>query len=60
MREGALLGTVLNDAISQGRAVVNLSLALARGETPTAENVGYPITGGRYIWIPYAKVTPKP
>ena len=60
MREGALLGTVRNDAVSQGRAVINLALVLARGETPTAENVGYPITDGRYIWIPYAKVPPKP
>ena len=57
MREGTLLGTVHNDALNQGRAVVNLSLALARGETPTPENVGYPIAGGRYIWIPYEKVT---
>ncbi len=60
MRAGALLGTVRNDAVSQGRAVVNLALVLARGETPTAENVGYPITDGKYIWIPYTKVTPEP
>lgn len=60
MREGALLGTVRNDAVSQGRAVINLALVLARGEAPKAENVGYPITDGRYVWIPYAKVTPEP
>jgi methyl-galactoside transport system substrate-binding protein len=58
MREGALMGTVRNDAVNQGRAVVNLALVLARGETPTEENVGYPITDGKYIWIPYEKVTP--
>ena len=59
MREGTLLGTVFNDAVSQGRAVVNLSAVLAQGETPTAENIGYPITDGKYIWIPYHKVTPE-
>ncbi len=59
MREGTLLGTVLNDAVSQAHAVVNLAAVLARGETPTEENVGYPITNGKYIWIPYRKVTPE-
>lgn len=57
MREGTLVGTVLNDAVNIGRATVNLSLVLANGLPVTEENVGYPITGGRYIWIPYAKVT---
>lgn len=60
IREGTLMGTVRNDAVSKARAVVNLSLALARGETPTEENVGCPITDGRYVWIPYEKVTPEP
>ncbi len=59
LREGSLLGTVLNDAANQGKAVVNLSLALARGETPNQENVGYPVSSGRYVWIPYRKVTPE-
>jgi methyl-galactoside transport system substrate-binding protein len=58
MREGTLLGTVFNDAVSQAHAVVNLAAVLSRGETPTEENVGYPITNGKYIWIPYHKVTP--
>ena len=56
MREGTLLGTVFNDAVNQGRAVVRLAQVLARNEAPTPENVGYPITDGRYIWIPYRKV----
>jgi methyl-galactoside transport system substrate-binding protein len=57
MQQGTLLGTVFNDAINQGRAVVRLAQVLARGETPTSQNVGYPISNGRYIWIPYRKVT---
>lgn len=60
VRAGTLIGTVRNDAVSQSRAIVNLSLALARGETPTAENVGYPVADGKYIWIPYEKVTMEP
>jgi methyl-galactoside transport system substrate-binding protein len=59
MREGTLLGTVYNDAVNQGRAVINLALVLANGETPTPKNIGYPITDGRYVWIPYAKMTPE-
>ena len=58
MREGTLMGTVLNDADSQAQAVVNLALVLASGEKPTKENTGFPITGGKYIWISYHKVTP--
>ena len=57
MREGTLVGTVLNDGVNLGRATVNLSLALANGQPLTEENVGYPVTGGRYVWIPYTKVT---
>ncbi len=57
MREGTLVGTVLNDAANLGRATLNLSLALAKGLPLTEENVDYPVTGGRYVWIPHAKVT---
>ncbi|MDR0436510.1 MAG: galactose ABC transporter substrate-binding protein [Propionibacteriaceae bacterium] len=53
---GSLLGTVLNDAVNQGQAVVNLSIAAARGDVSDA-TVGYPITDGKFIWIPYVKVT---
>ncbi len=57
MREGVLVGTVLNDAVNMGRATVNLSLALAHDQPLTEENVGYPVTEGRYVWIPYTKMT---
>lgn len=57
MGEGTLVGTVLNDAVNIGRATLNLALALANDLPVTEETVGYPVTGGRYVWIPYAKVT---
>jgi methyl-galactoside transport system substrate-binding protein len=55
LSEGALLGTVLNDAQNQGKAVFDLTHALAVGAD--AESTGWPITNGKYIWIPYQKVT---
>lgn len=56
LADGSLLGTVLNDAENQGKAVVNLSIAAAQGNV-TDDTVGYPITDGKYVWIPYVKVT---
>lgn len=57
LKEGTLLGTVLNDAKNQGRAALELAYILAKGETPTKENTGYEITDGKYVWIPYVKIT---
>ncbi|MDD3902323.1 MAG: galactose ABC transporter substrate-binding protein [Sphaerochaeta sp.] len=57
LEEGTLLGTVLNDAVNQGRATFMLSYDLARGITPTDASIGYTITDGKYVWVPYQKVT---
>lgn len=57
LEEGTLLGTVLNDAKNQGKATFNLTDVLAKGETPTKDNIGYEITDGKYVWIPYKKIT---
>ena len=51
MDKGEMLGTVLNDAESQGTAAVKLALSLAKGEALPE------LTDGKYIWIPYQKVT---
>jgi methyl-galactoside transport system substrate-binding protein len=56
LADGTLLATVLNDAENQGKATLTLAHILARGETPTEENVGYPITDGKYVWVPYQKI----
>lgn len=57
MKEGSLLGTVLNDAENQGKATVNIALAAAEGKEINEANVGYPVTDGKYVWINYVKVT---
>ena len=57
IKDGTLLGTVINDAKNQGQATFNLAYALAQGKTISNESIGYDITDGCYIWIPYKKVT---
>ena len=52
-----LLGTVLNDATSQGNASVNIAVAAAQGKEINEENIGYPVTDDKYVWIDYVKVT---
>ena len=55
MNSGELLGTVLNDADNQGTAAVRLALSIASGSD--TGSIGYEITDGKYIWVPYQKVT---
>ncbi|MDR0583152.1 MAG: galactose/glucose ABC transporter substrate-binding protein MglB [Treponema sp.] len=55
LSEGSLLGTVLNDARNQGKATFDISYALATGASPA--DAGWTITGGKYVWVPYQKVT---
>jgi methyl-galactoside transport system substrate-binding protein len=57
LSEGTLLGTVLNDAKNQGGATLKLAAALAKGDAPSKENTGFDITDGKYIWVPYKKIT---
>ncbi|AJH01499.1 MULTISPECIES: galactose ABC transporter substrate-binding protein [Clostridium] len=57
MKEGSLLGTVLNDAQNQGKATVNIALAAAQGKEINKENIGFDVTDGKYVWIDYVKVT---
>ena len=57
MKDGSLLGTVLNDAVNQGTATINVAKAAIDGKEINEENVGYPVTDGKYIWIDYVKVT---
>ena len=57
LQQGSLLGTVLNDGKNQAQAALDLAILLSRSETPTAQNFGYPITNGHFVWIPYRSVT---
>lgn len=55
LEEGTLLGTVRNDAANQGKATFDLAFALAKGNA--ASSAGWPLFGGKYVWVPYQKVT---
>ena len=57
MSKGELLGTVLNDADNQGFASVRIAVVAADDKPVTEETIGYKITDGKYIWIPYQPVT---
>jgi methyl-galactoside transport system substrate-binding protein len=64
LEQGHLVGTVLNDAERQGQATFDLAYALATGAkevatpvAPLATADGAPNPGGKYIWVPYVKVT---
>ncbi|SPT68243.1 D-galactose/ D-glucose-binding protein [Anaerobiospirillum thomasii] len=54
---GQMLGTSLNDAYNQGTAAVRIANQASKGEAVTDESIGYKITDGKYVWIPYVKVT---
>lgn len=62
--QGYLLGSVLNDAEKQGLATFELAHALATGgkevstsAAPLAAADGSPNPSGKYVWVPYVKVT---
>jgi methyl-galactoside transport system substrate-binding protein len=63
LSEGTLLGTVLNDAENQGKATFDIAYALATGANPAsagwtmANAEGAPAANGKYVWVPYQKVT---
>lgn len=56
IESGQLLLTVQNDSLNQARAIYNLAVALAEGEVPTEDVVGYPIIKDKYVRIPYTPV----
>ncbi len=57
LKEGTLLGTVLNDGENMGDAATQLALLLAKKEPINAQTFAYPIEQGIYVWIPGRKVT---
>jgi ABC-type sugar transport system, periplasmic component len=56
-QEGTLLGTVLNDAVNQGKAIFNLASVLAVGQSPNKDNFNGQITDNKYVWIDYKIIT---
>jgi methyl-galactoside transport system substrate-binding protein len=57
MKAGSLLGTVLNDRLSQSNAIINVIKAAKEGKEITEEVVGVDCTvDGKYVWVPYVIV----
>ncbi len=54
IRQGELYGTVLNDAEGIAEAMVDLALALTRGENPAQT---LEMDEGHYIWLPCQQIT---
>jgi len=54
LNEGTLLGTVLNDAVNQGRAILLLAVAAVTGDFA---DYPYQIVDSHYVWVPYRTVT---
>ncbi|MCL2812111.1 MAG: galactose ABC transporter substrate-binding protein [Clostridia bacterium] len=54
LKEGTLLGTVLNDAINQGNAILLLAVAAITGDF---SDYPYEIVDNHYVWVPYRIVT---
>ena len=57
MKDGSLLGTVLNDRTNQSNAIMNVIKAVSEGREITEEVVGVDCTvDGKYVWVPYVIV----
>ena len=58
LKDGTLLGTVLNDAKNQGEATFDPRLRRwPRASSPRKANVGYEIKDGKYVWVAYKPIT---
>lgn len=54
LKEGTLLGTVLNDAVNQGKATLLLAVGAANDDFA---DFPYEIIDEHYVWVPYQMVT---
>lgn len=57
LREGTLLGTVLNDQEGLSDAALRLALLLAEGEIITEASFPYPVDQDIYVWTESRKIT---
>ncbi len=63
IEEGVLLGTTLNNAVDQGIDALYIALALINKMNPSPDlsvplsNASRTSNDGRYIWVPYQKIT---
>ncbi|HUW40753.1 MAG TPA: substrate-binding domain-containing protein [Rectinemataceae bacterium] len=57
IKDGQLVGSAWEDIEGQAKAVFDLSMALASGTE--LSRTGWPMTEGKYVWVPYRMVTAK-
>lgn len=57
LKNGTLLGTVLNDANNQGKATFNIAYTVAKKMLPDKTNTGFDIVDGKYVWVPNKRIT---
>ncbi len=55
LKDGVLLGTVLNDARLQGAAAIEIATLLARKQSINKESLIFPMQEDRFIWVPAKK-----
>ena len=55
LEEGYLQGTVRNDAQGIAQNMLDLALLLAQGKDPAEGDI--PLSGEKYVWLPYQRVT---
>ncbi len=56
LKQGTLIGTVLNDAVGQGVAALHLARLLARGEAIVNSALPFPLRESRFVWVPGQKI----
>ncbi len=56
LANGYLYATVLNDAVGQGSAVIDILKEMNK-ENPNVSSLPYTITDDKYVWVPYVAVT---
>ncbi len=56
LKQGTLVGTVLNDAAAQGAAALELAEKLARGEEIKSSELLFSLKEGRFVYIPAEKI----
>ena len=57
VRDDKMTGTVYNDKEGQALAMYRLAMTLAKGGSIENLSSDYEITGGKYLRLPYGKVT---
>ncbi|MBC8059988.1 MAG: substrate-binding domain-containing protein, partial [Clostridiaceae bacterium] len=56
IQSGKMAGTVLNDAVNQGKATLDLALNVANGKAPT-DGTAWKLDENKAVRVPYLAIT---